>query len=75
MRGGEDNREDLRVRLGWLLCNISGLLPMSRFASAFPKQNVAFVIVTSALLHRNIISYVKCDKYMGRERWRIEKNT
>jgi hypothetical protein len=39
--GGEGMRcgEDLLVRLGWLLCNISGLLPMSRFASAFPKRN------------------------------------
>jgi hypothetical protein len=63
------------VRLGWLLCNISGLLPMSRFASAFPKQNVACVIITSALLRRNIISCVKRDKYMEKERWRIEKIT
>lgn len=75
MRCGEDNREDLRVRLGWLLCNISGLLPMSRLASAFPKQNVACVIVTSALLHRNIISYVKRDEYVEKKRWRIEKIT
>lgn len=74
-RCGEDNREDLRVRLGWLLCNISGLLPMSRFASAFPKQNVACVVTTSALLHRNIISCVIRDKYMEKERWRIEKIT
>ena len=51
MRCGEDNREDLRVRLGWLLCNISGLLPMNRFASTFPKQNMACVVTTSALLH------------------------
>jgi hypothetical protein len=72
---GEDNREDLRVRLGWLLCNISGLLPVSRFASAFLKQNVAYVVNTSALLHRNIISYVVRDKYMEKERWRIERIT
>jgi hypothetical protein len=71
---GEENRGDLRVRLGWLLCNISGLLSTSRFASAFPKQNVAYVI-TSALLHRNIISYVKRDEYVEKERWRIEKIT
>jgi hypothetical protein len=63
------------VRLGWLLCNISGLLPMSRFALAFPKQDVAWVIITSALLRRNIISYVKRDKYVEKERWRIEKIT
>ena len=61
------------MRLGWLLCNISGLLLC--FASAFPKQNVACVIITSALLHRNIISYVKRDKYVEKERWRIEKIT
>jgi hypothetical protein len=48
---------------------------MSRFASAFPKQNVVRVILTSALLHRNISSYVKREKYMERERWRIEKIT
>jgi hypothetical protein len=74
-RCGEDNREDLRVRRGWLLCNISGLLPMSRFASAFPKQNVACVVTTSALLHWNSISCVIRDKYIGKERWRIEKIT
>jgi hypothetical protein len=74
-RCGEDNREDQRVRLGWLLCNISGLLPMSRSASDFPKQNVACVIITSALLHGKIISCAKRDKYMKSKSWRMEKIT
>jgi hypothetical protein len=63
------------VRLGWLLCNISGLLPMSRFTSDFPKQNVACVIITSAVLHRKIISFAKRDKYMKSKSWRIEEIT